>query len=132
MNEQFFVNADEILLLVCSGDYHHAQSGPINKTEIMSIVDGLDDVESILRIDLQSNRYDDISEEIAELYVQKYLDEGRYCFLESNPYPFIAESDAYHDLLEDIKKREYADATYGSYEEQHRLRPCDVLNMNYR
>ncbi|EJF87645.1 hypothetical protein ME3_01324, partial [Bartonella melophagi K-2C] len=22
MNEQFFVNADEILLLVCSGDYH--------------------------------------------------------------------------------------------------------------
>ncbi|MGL2349715.1 hypothetical protein ACOWKN_06485, partial [Helicobacter pylori] len=96
MNEQFFVNAHEILLVVCNdSDYHDAQSGPIDKTEIMNIVDGIDDVIRILRVDLQSNRYDDISEEIAELYVQKYLDEGRYCFLESNPYPFIAESDAY-------------------------------------
>ncbi|MBA9082178.1 hypothetical protein GGR10_000001, partial [Bartonella chomelii] len=30
------------------------------------------------------------------------------------------------------EKQKYADEVYGTYEEQHRLRPCDVLNMNYR
>ncbi|WP_236824119.1 hypothetical protein [Bartonella sp. WD16.2] len=122
------------MLIICSNDdYPYAEFGPFEETEIRDIVDGLDNVESILRIDLYSNRYDDISEEVAELYVQKYLDDYvNYYFVEEAPYPFIAESDAYHDLLESIAEREYADATYGTYEEQHRLRPCDVLNMNYR
>ncbi|AQX19688.1 hypothetical protein [Bartonella sp. WD16.2] len=132
MNKQVSVADHEILLVVCDDGHHLSSSGPIDETEIMNIINGVGDVVSILRIDLHSDRYDDISEEVAELYVQKYLDEGRYCFLESNPDLFIIESDAYNDLLEDTKDREYADKVYGTYEEQHRLRPCDVLNMNYR
>ncbi|WP_375621622.1 hypothetical protein [Bartonella sp. AA97HXZ] len=30
-------------------------------------------------------------------------------------------------FLDDIKQHEYNDAMYDSYEQQHRLHPCDVL-----
>ncbi|ENN91111.1 hypothetical protein [Bartonella bovis] len=128
MNEQIFVDDHEILLVICDDGYHDARSGPLDRTEIMNIVDGVDDVVRILRIDLHSDHYDDISEKIAEIYVK----DSDSSLLERNTHPFIVDSNAYHILKEDVEEQIYADKVYGTYEEQHRLRPCDVLNMNYR
>ncbi|AQX19889.1 hypothetical protein [Bartonella sp. WD16.2] len=106
MNKQLFVSADEILLIVSThDDDYYAKPGPIDETEIMDIMGQMETVVSILRIDLMSNRYDDISEEVAELYVQKYLDDyEHYYFLEDDPYHFIAHSWAYSDVLDKIKR----------------------------
>ncbi|ENN91042.1 hypothetical protein [Bartonella schoenbuchensis] len=128
MSKQISIDNYEILLVVCDDDYPYAQFGPLEETEIMNIINGVGDVVSILRIDLQSNRYDDISEDIAELYVK----DSDSSLLERNTHPFIVDSNAYHILKEDVEKQKYADEVYGTYEEQHRLRLCDVLNMNYR
>ncbi|ENN91954.1 hypothetical protein [Bartonella bovis] len=128
MNEQVFVADHEILLVVCDDGNHPSLSGPLDQTEVMNIVNGVDDVVSILRVDLHSDHYNDISEEIAKLYVK----DSDSSLLERKTHPFIVDSDAYHLLKEDVEKQRYADATYGTYEEQHRLRPCDVLNMNYQ
>ncbi|AQX19757.1 hypothetical protein BWD162_006350 [Bartonella sp. WD16.2] len=116
MNKQLFVNADEILLIVSTyDDDYYAKPGPIDKTEIMDIVGQMETVESILRIDLMSNRYDDISEEVAEFYVQKYLnDYDNYYFVEDAPYPFIAHSCAYSDVLDKIEERENTSPFYST------------------
>ncbi|WP_208541739.1 hypothetical protein [Bartonella capreoli] len=116
MNEQLFVNADEILLIVSTYDEYDARPGPLDGTEIMNMVNQIESVVSILRIDLQSNRYDDISEDVAELYVQKYLDDySHYYFLEDAPYPFIAHSWAYSDVLDKIEERESTNPFYSTY-----------------
>ncbi|OPB29550.1 hypothetical protein [Bartonella sp. WD12.1] len=128
MNKQVSVADHEILLVVCDDDYPYAEFGPFEETEILDIVNGLDDVEIILRINLTSNCCFDISEEVAEIYVKN----SDSSLLECKTHPFIKDSRAYHLLSENVSKEIYADEVYGTYEEQHRLRPCDVLNMNYR
>ncbi|WP_208541726.1 hypothetical protein [Bartonella capreoli] len=114
MNEQVLIGTDEILLIISTyDDDYYAKPGPIDETEIMDIVGQMETVESILRIDLTSNRYDDISEDVAELYVQKYLDDySHYYFLEDAPYPFIAHSWAYSDVLDKIEERESTNPFY--------------------
>ncbi|OPB29618.1 hypothetical protein [Bartonella sp. WD12.1] len=116
MNKQVFVGANEILLIVSTyDDDYYAKPGPIDETEIMDIVGQMETVVSILRIDLMSNRYDDISEEVAELYVQKYLDDyDNYYFVEDDPYHFIAHSCAYSDVLDKIEEREYQNPFYST------------------
>ncbi|AQX31144.1 hypothetical protein [Bartonella schoenbuchensis] len=115
MNKQVSVTDHEILLAVCDDGHHLSSSGPIDETEIMNIINGVGDVVSILRIDLHSNRYDDISEEVAELYVQKYLnDNDHYYFVEDAPYPFIADSWAYSDVLDKIRERENTSPFYSN------------------
>ncbi|OPB29804.1 hypothetical protein [Bartonella sp. WD12.1] len=115
MNKQVSVDNYEILLVICDDDYPYAQFGPLEETEIRDIISGLDNIECILRIDLQSNRYDDLSEDIAELYVQKYLnDNDHYYFLENSPYPFIADSWAYSDVLDKIRERENTNPFYSN------------------
>ncbi|WP_343358322.1 hypothetical protein AAJP84_01760 [Bartonella schoenbuchensis] len=116
MNEQVLIGADQILLIISTyDDDYYAKPGPVDGTEIMDIVGQMETVESILRIDLQSNRYDDISEDVAELYVQKYLDDySHYYFVEDAPYPFIAHSCAYSDVLDKIRERENTSPFYST------------------
>ncbi|ENN89963.1 hypothetical protein [Bartonella bovis] len=118
MNKQVFVGADEILLIVSTYDEYDAKPGPLDETEIMNMVNQIETVVSILRIDLMSNRYDDISEEVAELYVQKYLDDyEHYYFVEDAPYPFIAHSCAYSDVLDKMEEREDQNPFYSTYQQ---------------
>nr|CDP80417.1 hypothetical protein BN1046_01349 [Bartonella schoenbuchensis] len=115
MNEQVLIGADQILLIVSTYDEYDARPGPLDGTEIMNMVNQIESVVSILRIDLQSNRYDDISEDVAELYVQKYLnDYSHYYFVEDAPYPFIADSWAYSDVLDKIRERENTSPFYSN------------------
>ncbi|MDD9334142.1 MAG: hypothetical protein PV354_10975, partial [Bartonella sp.] len=76
------------------------------------------------RLDLTTLHADDVSEEIADAYVMNHEIDERNSQLQ----PFILNSDAYHACLDEKVARDYEDNHYGSYEKQHRLRPCDVLN----
>ncbi|WP_406604473.1 hypothetical protein [Bartonella gliris] len=127
MDKPILINSDEILLVhlvYFDRDQHIAESGPLDASQILSIIDEGDDVFQIFRINPSENSCEDISEEIAEVYVEKnieHLDE------ESEVHDFVRESVAYHDLLSDLADEKYNDEIYGTYEQQHRLRPCDVL-----
>ncbi|WP_142417231.1 hypothetical protein [Bartonella massiliensis] len=127
MEKPILINSDEILLVhlvYFDRDEHIAESGPLDASQILSIVNGVDDVIQIFRINPSEKSCEDISEEIAEAYVEKNID---HLHEESEVHEFIRESDAYHDLLSDLEKQKYEDEMYGTYEQQHRLRPCDVL-----
>ncbi|MET3560807.1 hypothetical protein ABID39_001523 [Bartonella japonica] len=126
MKKPIFINSDEILLVMSMDEGDNlAQSGPFHEeSDIINFINEADNAVKIFRIEPTTNRCEDISEEIAECYIQKY---EQRCFEETKLHDFILHSDAYDFFLEDIKRREYEDAEYGSYEKQHRLRPCDVL-----
>ncbi|ACS50719.1 hypothetical protein Bgr_03790 [Bartonella grahamii as4aup] len=124
MDKPILINADEILLVAYDKDQHIAESGPLDASQILSIVDEADDAIQIFRINPSENNCEDISEEIAEAYVKENierLDE------DSEVHYFIQESDVYNRLLDEIADEKYNDEIYGTYEQQHRLRPCDVL-----
>ncbi|WP_142417279.1 hypothetical protein [Bartonella massiliensis] len=124
MEKPILINSDEILLVTYDDDQNIAESGPLDASQILSIVYEGDDAIQIFRINPSEKSCEDISEEIAEAYVKDNIDrlhEGGVS------YEFIRESDAYHDLLSDLEKQKYEDEMYGTYEQQHRLRPCDVL-----
>ncbi|WP_175869140.1 hypothetical protein [Bartonella gabonensis] len=120
MNKPVLINSDEILLVhlvYFDRDEHIAESGPLDASQILSIIDGVDDVFKIFRINPSEKSCEDISEEIADAYVEKnieHLDE------ESEVHDFVRESDAYNDLLDDLAKQRYEDEMYGTYEEQNR------------
>ncbi|WP_375652037.1 hypothetical protein [Bartonella sp. LB28NMGDW] len=124
MENPILINSDEILLVAYDKDQHIAESGPLDASQILSIVDEVDDAIQIFRINPSENNCEDISEEIAEAYVKENierLDE------DSEVHYFICESDVYNRLLDEIADEKYNDEIYGTYEQQHRLRPCDVL-----
>ncbi|WP_375653149.1 MULTISPECIES: hypothetical protein [unclassified Bartonella] len=124
MENPILINSDEILLVAYDKDQHIAESGPLDASQILSIVDEVDDAIQIFRINPSENNCEDISEEIAEAYVKENierLDE------DSEVHYFICESDVYNRLLDEIADEKYNDEIYGTYEQQHRLRACDVL-----
>ncbi len=126
VNKPVFINSDEILLVMCENEEQNlAKSGPLlEEKDIINFIDQTDNAVQILRVEPTTNRCEDISEDIAEFYLK--LREQK-CFDGKIPHDFILHSTAYGFFLDDIKQREYDDAMYGSYEKQHRLRPCDVL-----
>ncbi|WP_254472619.1 MULTISPECIES: hypothetical protein [unclassified Bartonella] len=124
MNKPVLINSNEILLLACDDDQNIAESGPLDASQILSIVDGVDDVIQIFRINPSEKSCEDISEQIAEAYVKKNID---HLYEEREVHYFIRESDIYNEILEEIAEEKYEDEMYGTYEEQHRLTPWDVL-----
>ncbi|WP_375618102.1 hypothetical protein [Bartonella sp. AC134YNZD] len=124
MDKPILINSDEILLVVYDDNQNIAESGPLDASQILSIVAEVDDAIQIFRINPSENNCEDISEEIAEAYVKENIE---HLHEESKVHDFVRESVAYHDLLSDLAKEKYNDEIYGTYEQQHRLRPCDVL-----
>ncbi|EJF80066.1 hypothetical protein [Bartonella doshiae] len=119
-----FVKADEVIVILCEDERCDAYEGPIEQIEeVLEFIEERDTVEKILRLDLITLHADDVSEQLADIYVANYeIDENN-----TRLQPFILNSDAYHVCLDEKAARAYADKLYGSYEKQHRLRPCDVL-----
>ncbi|WP_375703896.1 hypothetical protein [Bartonella sp. AD13SXNS] len=126
MKKTVFINSDEILLVICENEEQNlAKSGPfLEEKDMIKFIDQADNAVQILRVEPTTNRCEDISEDIAECYLKECEEQ---CFNGNIPHGFVTHSSAYVFFLDDIKQREYDDAMYGSYEQQHRLRPCDVL-----
>ncbi|WP_375633198.1 MULTISPECIES: hypothetical protein [unclassified Bartonella] len=124
MDKPILINSNEILLVVYDDDQNIGRSGPLDESQVLKIIDEADDAIQIFRINPSENNCEDISEEIAEAYVKENIE---HLHEESKVHDFVSESVAYHDLLSDLAKEKYNDEFYGTYEQQHRLRPCDVL-----
>ncbi|WP_375642944.1 hypothetical protein [Bartonella sp. AP83NXGY] len=124
MDKPILINSNEILLVVYDDDQNIGRSGPLDESQVLKIIDEADDAIQIFRINSSENNCEDISEEIAEAYVKENIE---HLHEESKVHDFVSESVAYHDLLSDLAKEKYNDEFYGTYEQQHRLRPCDVL-----
>ncbi|WP_407965993.1 hypothetical protein [Bartonella sp. C271] len=126
MKKPIFINPNEILLAMCSNENENtAHSGPFyDETEVLNFLSDIDDVEKIIRIELSTNRWEDISEEIAEAY----LDQSSWMLDEESDIPsFVEYSDAYEAFKKDLEDQKIDDEIYGTYEEQHRLRLSDVI-----
>ncbi|WP_375609731.1 hypothetical protein [Bartonella sp. AC53GZZY] len=124
MENPILINSNEILLVSYDDNQNIAESGPLDASQILSIVDEVDDAIQIFRINPSENNCEDISEDISEAYVKENIE---HLHEDSKVHYFIRESDAYHDLLSELAEEKYNDEVYGTYEQQHRLRPCDVL-----
>ncbi|WP_102830690.1 hypothetical protein [Bartonella bovis] len=124
-----FVKEDEILIILGEDADDDVYVGPIDcLEEVLDLMEQCDAVQRFLRLDLKTLHADDVSEQVAEIYMKCHdLDEREGYF-----HPFILDSDVYHEYLEDKATRVYQDNVYGSYEEQHRLRACDVLDRYWR
>ncbi len=121
-----FINSDEILLVMCNDERDNiAKSGPFfEEKDIIKFIDEADNAVQILRVEPTTNRCEDISEDIAEFYLKEHEEQ---CFNGNIPHDFVTHSSAYGFFLDDIKQREYDDAMYGTYEQQHRLTLSDVI-----
>ncbi|WP_375646229.1 hypothetical protein [Bartonella sp. AA56HLJMS] len=124
MENPILINSDEILLVVYDDDQNIGRSGPLDESQVLKIIDEADDAIQIFRINPSENNCEDISEEIAEVYIKENIE---HLHDESKVHDFVRESDAYQELLDEIADEKYNDEIYGTYEQQHRLRPCDVL-----
>ncbi|WP_375703001.1 hypothetical protein [Bartonella sp. AA131HXZ] len=124
MENPILINSDEILLVIYDDDQNIGRSGPLDESQVLKIIDEADDAIQIFRINPSENNCEDISEEIAEAYVKENIE---HLHEESKVHDFVLESDAYQELLDEIADEKYNDEIYGTYEQQHRLRPCDVL-----
>ncbi|GAA5111923.1 hypothetical protein [Bartonella jaculi] len=124
MDKPILINSNEILLVVYGDDQHIGEAGPLDERQVLEIVDEADDAIQIFRINPSENSCEDISEDIAEAYIKENLE---FLNEDSKVPPYIYESNVYNRLLDDLAEEKYNDAVYGTYEEQHRLRPCDVL-----
>ncbi|CAK00832.1 hypothetical protein [Bartonella tribocorum] len=124
MEKPILIHSNEILLVAYDKEQYIAESGPLDASQVLSIVDEVDDAIQIFRINPSEKSCEDISEEIADAYVEANIE---HLYEDSKVHYFVGESDAYHDLLDDLAKEKYNDEVYGTYEQQHRLRPCDVL-----
>ncbi|WP_455476874.1 hypothetical protein [Bartonella sp. B41] len=119
-----FITEDEMIIILCDDDTGGAYKGPIDQVEdALDFIYEHDSVQKILRLDLITLHADDVSEQIADAYItNNEIDEQ-----DIQIQPFILNSDAYHAFLDAKVVQDYEDNLYGSYERQHRLRPCDVL-----
>ncbi|MCZ2158703.1 hypothetical protein NPX99_05375 [Bartonella sp. 220] len=121
-----FVKEDEIIIILCEDEKSDAYEGPLEQIEeVLEIIEEYETVQRLLRLDLTTLHAEDVTEQLADVYVANHdeIDEEN-----THLQPFILNSDAYHVYLEEKVARDYEDNRYGSYEKQHRLRPCDVLN----
>uniref|UniRef100_UPI0035D03CBF hypothetical protein n=1 Tax=Bartonella sp. AA1HLJMS TaxID=3243424 RepID=UPI0035D03CBF len=112
------------LLVVYDDDQNIGRSGPLDESQVLKIIDEADDAIQIFRINPSENNCEDISEEIAEAYVKENIE---HLHEESKVHDFVRESDAYQELLDEIADEKYNDEIYGTYEEQNKLRLCDVI-----
>ncbi|MCZ2203700.1 hypothetical protein [Bartonella sp. A05] len=119
-----FIKEDEMLIILCEKENSDVYIGPIDQPEeILEFIEEYETVQRLLRLDLKTLHADDVSEQLADLYI-----DNNEIDKEDNQFqPFILNSDAYHICLNQQADREYENKLYGSYEEQHRLRPRDVL-----
>ncbi|WP_455480500.1 hypothetical protein V3564_02515 [Bartonella sp. B12(2025)] len=126
MKKPLFINSNEILLVMGRNELDSmAQSGPFyEENDIIDFINNVDNAVQIFRIEPTTNRCEDISEEIAEFHIKNH---ENMCFENEISHDFILNSDAYHDLLDEVAKKEYEDILYGTYEQQHRLRLSDVI-----
>lgn len=126
MKKPIFINSDEILLVMCENEAQNlAQAGPFyEEKDIINFIDEADNALKVMRIEPNNNRCEDISEDLAEFYLKEREEQ---CFNDVIPHDFVKHSAAYGFFLDNIRQREYEDAMYGTYEQQHRLRLCDVL-----
>nr|WP_275065428.1 hypothetical protein [Bartonella sp. AU15XJBT] len=121
-----FINSDEILLVICENEEQNlAKSGPfLEEKDMIKFIDKADNAVQILRVEKTTKQREDISEEIAELYLKEREEE---CFNENIPHDFVLHSGAYSIFLNEIRWLEYQDKMYGTYEQQNKLRLCDVI-----
>ncbi|WP_273721788.1 MULTISPECIES: hypothetical protein [unclassified Bartonella] len=126
MKKPVFINSDEILLVMCENEAQNlAQAGPFyEEKDIIDFINEADNALQIFRVEPATNRCEDISEDIAQCYLKECEEQ---CFNGVIPHDFVKHSTAYSFFLDEIKLREYEDKLYGSYEEQNRLRLCDVI-----
>ncbi|MBX4336482.1 hypothetical protein [Bartonella raoultii] len=120
-----FVKEDEMIIILCEDEKPDAYEGIFDQIEeVFEILEEYETIHKILRLDLITLHAEDVSEQLAAFYITHYeIDEQN-----TQLQPFILNSDAYHVFLDEKITRHYEDNVYGSYEKQHRLRPCDVLN----
>ncbi|MET3590505.1 hypothetical protein ABID23_001621, partial [Bartonella silvatica] len=73
MKKPVFINSDEILLVMCENEADNlAKSGPfLEEKDIIDCIDQTDNAVQILRIEPETNRCEDISEEVAECYLKQ-------------------------------------------------------------
>jgi len=81
-------------------------------------------VTKIIRLDALIPAAEDISEQIAESYINQHAAELHE---ESIIEPFIENSKAWDEHIAHLAQEAADDARFGTYEEQHRLRVQDVL-----
>ncbi|WP_273719223.1 MULTISPECIES: hypothetical protein [Bartonella] len=120
-----FVKEDEIIIILCEDEKPDTYEGPIDEIEaVLELIEESETVYKVLRLDLTTNHAEDVTEQIADFYAENYEINEENTQLQ----PFILNSEAYHACLDERVARDYEDNLYGSYEKQHRLRPCDVLS----
>ncbi|QEE09230.1 acetyltransferase [Bartonella kosoyi] len=124
MDKPILIHSDEILLVAYDKEQYIAESGPLDASQVLSIVDEVDDAIQIFRINPSEKSCEDISEDIAEAYVEANIED---LYEDSEVHYFVGESNAYHDLLSELADEKYNDEIYGTYEEQNKLRLCDVI-----
>ncbi|WP_144755879.1 hypothetical protein [Bartonella saheliensis] len=126
MDKPVFITSKEILLVICEDETENlAQYGPFfEEKDIIDFINEADNAVKILRVEPENNRCEDISEEIAEFYVNQNRENLNE---DSRVHYFIRESEAFNQLLDDLATEKYIDEVYGTYEEQNRLHPSDVL-----
>lgn len=126
VNKPVFINSDEILLVVCEDEEQNlAKYGTFfDEKEIIKFIDQADNALQIFRVEPTTNRCENISEDIAELYLKECEEQ---CFEGNIPHDFVKHSSAYDFFLEEIEQQRYEDEMYGTYEQQHRLTLWDVI-----
>ncbi|WP_336278511.1 hypothetical protein [Bartonella sp. CB175] len=119
-----FVKENEAIIILCDDENSHAYAGTIDQVEeVIEIIEEYETVQRILRLDLTTLYAEDVSEQLADVYIKEHEIDEQSPQLQ----PFILNSDVYHVCLDKKIVHDYEDNVYGSYEKQHRLRPCDVL-----
>ncbi|WP_175869494.1 hypothetical protein [Bartonella gabonensis] len=120
-----FVKEDEIIIILCEDEKPDIYEGPIDEIEeVLELIEESETVYKVLRLDLTTNHAEEVTEQVADFYAENYEINEENTQLQ----PFILNSEAYHVCLDEREARDYEDNLYGSYEKQHRLRPCDVLS----
>ncbi|AQX19756.1 antA/AntB antirepressor family protein [Bartonella sp. WD16.2] len=101
MNKQVSVGYNEVLLIITGDEISHpALYGPFSTAEIMYIVNTLNNVIKIFCINPDESSLDDLSEEIAEIYVKN----SDSSLLERETHLFIEDSEVYYNLLRANRK----------------------------
>nr|WP_053944607.1 hypothetical protein [Bartonella ancashensis] len=128
MKKRLFIKEDEILIILCDDENGDIYVGPIESSEeILELVDNREAIQRLLRLDLITLHADDISEDIADIYISQSDMMVQHDMMDC-VQPFILNSEVYRDYLEQNIANDYERSLYGSYEQQHRLRLHDVLS----
>lgn len=145
MKNSTFVNHSEALIFLyeCGCDEGMSRKA-ITIDDVLSHLDGVEAVTKIIRIDLETIHAEDVSEVVAEAYLEK----NGY---KKSTHSFVLKSEAYQNAfaqlgfnkkqtahfvkynvwLTDEEVEELEDEEYGTYEQQHRIDASDTLPGHY-